>query len=177
MAFIRAVESHSTHAISAAIERYPHLCALVPNPYDPSLATGRRLAPVREHAVELAREHAIAELTRLQEAPSDFPEELKHRARQKNLRLLSKLSPGKGKFVSATRDKHGALHTRPDEMAADFRAHWRQVFAKKSTDQALRRRWFQDDLTPEVLAPLPPADSPQWQIRREDIQKAIRCSG
>eukprot|EP00959_Pyramimonas_sp_CCMP1952_P347314 7274296-Pyramimonas_sp.AAC.1 len=34
MAFIRAAESHSTHAISAAIERHPHLCTSVPNPYD-----------------------------------------------------------------------------------------------------------------------------------------------
>eukprot|EP00959_Pyramimonas_sp_CCMP1952_P390369 8180069-Pyramimonas_sp.AAC.1 len=106
MAFIRAVESHSTSAISAAIERYPHLCSLVPNPYDPALAAGRGLIPVREHAVELARTHAIAELTRLQEESLDTPPEVLHRARKRNLRLLSRLSPGRGKFVQATRDEH-----------------------------------------------------------------------
>ena len=108
MAFIRAVESGSTVAISKSIERYPFLCTLVVNPYDPSLAAGRGLASARSHAVELAREHAVSELTRLHESQATMSEAEARSTRLRNTRLLSRLSPGKGKgkFIQATRDAH-----------------------------------------------------------------------
>ena len=38
MSFVRAVEAGSITTISRCITRYPHLCSLVDNPYDPGLA-------------------------------------------------------------------------------------------------------------------------------------------
>ena len=94
------------------------------------LASGRGLLPVRAHAVELARAHAIDELTHLHEEQANMTEVARQRKRAANLRLLSRLSPGQGKFVQATRDAHGTLHTQPAEIAADSRAHC--LFSQKN---------------------------------------------
>ena len=177
MAFIRAVESGSTVAISKSIERYPFLCTLVVNPYDPSLAAGRGLASARSHAVELAREHAVSELTRLHESQATMSEAEARSTRLRNTRLLSRLSPGKGKFIQATRDAHGNLHTHPEEMAVDFNQHWSKVFKAGHTDAELRRRWFDEDLPPSATASLPRPDSDRWTVQRKDVRKAIQCSG
>eukprot|EP00959_Pyramimonas_sp_CCMP1952_P021166 446369-Pyramimonas_sp.AAC.1 len=63
MRFIRAVEISSVSAIGRCISSYPYLADLVPNPYCTSLREGGALAAVREHAVALARDQAVRELT------------------------------------------------------------------------------------------------------------------
>ena len=128
MKFIRAVESQSMHSISLAIERYPHLKTLVGNPYDSALREGDGLRYARDHAVELAREHAVLELTRVRGVLPGLSEHDAKVGRARNYKLLARLSPGRGKHLSATRDQRGEIHTDPSKMADDLRSHWSPVF-------------------------------------------------
>ena len=84
---------------------------------------------------------------------------------------------GRGKAIQASRDERGNIHTAPQDMAHDFKRHWERVFRASPTYQALRRRWFQEDLTPAALASLPNADSAQWKVQRSDVIEAIKRSG
>ena len=62
MQFLRASEQGHFGSISTCLERYPHLKTLVTNPYDMGGNAWTRLQHVRDHAVEIAREHAVDEL-------------------------------------------------------------------------------------------------------------------
>ena len=54
-------------SISSCIERYPHLTTLIDNPYKLGGNLSARLLSVTEHAVELAKEHALSELNKSHE--------------------------------------------------------------------------------------------------------------
>ena len=84
MKFLRASESDNAGGISQCIERYPLLKDLVHNPYDFDSNPGHRLRLVRRHAVELAKDHAVDELNKLQVPPKPPPS---HAARTREVLL------------------------------------------------------------------------------------------
>ena len=113
MRFVRASERGSAEAVSTCITRYPLLKELVSNPYDFSSPVHDRLRLAKQHAIELARDHAMQELGRLQEDLSELTDVQVQQRRRRNHRLLSKLSPGKGCSSFALADEHGQNLLRP----------------------------------------------------------------
>ena len=71
MRFVRAAENHQVGAMRRCLAAYPALARLVPDPMSPALRARDGLRPFRQHAVELAREAAVADLQALH---SDLPE-------------------------------------------------------------------------------------------------------
>ena len=70
MKFMKSSEAGFIIAISACIARYPALKDLVTNPYDVEGNLSVKLQKVRDHAIDLAREHATDELN---QAHEDLP--------------------------------------------------------------------------------------------------------
>ena len=174
MRFIRASETGAAGAISDCILRYPYLKELVQNPYTFDTNPVQRLRLVRLHVVALAREHALHELRRVQEEDGDMSEEQRSRARNRNMQLLKRLTPGKGCMVGAVFDAQGHARTDPQGMAEALRRHWEQVFQTKRTDRDLRALWLRQDKHNR-----PPEDAaavPQECVTQEQVLRAIERS-
>jgi len=82
MKMLRAIETESPGEVSRCFRRYPHLATLVDNPYAFDGNRSRRLRALREHAVELAREHALDELGKAHTDLVGDDEQLAARARR-----------------------------------------------------------------------------------------------
>ena len=131
MQFLRVTEKGSPSQVSRALQRYPHLCTLVSNPYCFSGNLSLRLAAVRDHAVELARNHALeqAELaTRVEQEDRVRGNRLKQKATQ----LLYRLALGKFSAVGAVRCGSGAVVTEPSDIARILRQHWEGILKTKT---------------------------------------------
>ena len=75
--------------MSKCIIRYPLLKDLVENPYNFDSNPGRRLRLVRLHAVELAKDHAMGQLSQLHEDLKDLSDDQTLQRRRRNYRLLA----------------------------------------------------------------------------------------
>eukprot|EP00972_Heterocapsa_arctica_P015003 2211371-Heterocapsa_arctica.AAC.1 len=66
-------------------------------------------------------------------------------------------------------------------MAGELRRHWAKGFARKSINRPMLNRWLEEefirDEQGEVVSGLRARQSPQWQVRRRDVGKAIKMSG
>lgn len=177
MKFIRAVERRAAGSISTAIAAYPFLKTLVTNPYDAGLCLGDGLQSVRQHAVYLAREHAIQEIAALLDAL--LPSRLFKRpafAVHGIIGFWPDWHRGRASFsqLLVTAGVISTCSPRP----------WPQICGpiglrsqQRPTNAALRRRWLQEDLPREACGRLlsPPADD--WRPSRRHIQAAIDRSG
>ena len=124
----------------------------------------------------LGRQHALAELRRLQEdLPSlAVPEAAVRRGRIWG--LLARVAPGRGRALEAVLSAAGEVHTCPDGMAAALRSHWSGVFSAKRLDGALRQRWLQEERRAREASGgprLPGGDDARWRLRPEDVQAAL----
>ena len=81
--------------------------------------------------VELAKEHALDELRKSHEDLQDSDLQRALQARQKNSRLIFKISPSGSCGIGAMQDKHGEAFTNPDGMAKVLKDHWANIFKKK----------------------------------------------
>ena len=97
------------------------------------------------HAADLAKEHALDELGKLHEEPTNAPGEIIHRRRQKCYRILSKLAPGKGDSLRALKLADGSIVTASEDIAEGLRKHWGQIFSCKPTDGELRKKWVEEE--------------------------------
>ena len=131
--------------LSTCVERYPHLGNLLDNPYDPKYHTSRYLLPVREHAVELARDHALDELAKASAAAKRGEELQAARRRKKATQLLYRLLPGKGIGIGAIKDPTGMHLTEPSAMADALRKHWAEVFKCRGINHELLHQWLVED--------------------------------
>ena len=145
MRFLRAAEHGAMGSISTCLLRYPYLKDLVDNPYEVDGNLTRRLQPVREHAVGLAREHALDELGKVKQAEQAGEQERASRARRRASCLLYRLSPGRCGAVRAIKDRSGTHLTEPAAMAAALRTHWQQVFRARGIDEDLLQQWLKED--------------------------------
>ena len=66
------------------------------SPYDFGSSHGRNLRLVRQHGVDLARSHAIEELSQLHNDLHELTPDQAARRRQRNHRLLTRLASGRG---------------------------------------------------------------------------------
>eukprot|EP00974_Lingulodinium_polyedra_P046695 4474876-Lingulodinium_polyedra.AAC.1 len=59
MKLIRAIEHGFFSDISACLERYPKVSEYVANPYDTAGNLTEKLRRLKDHAIDLARDHAM----------------------------------------------------------------------------------------------------------------------
>ena len=175
MRYIRAAEAGVSGIISACLERYPAIKEYVPNPYAPHLHQ-QGLRALRDHAVELARGHALRELDRAQQLAKEGQQEQCARAKRKATRLLYRLLPGGSADIKAILHPSGALLTEPAAMADALRRHWATVFRARGIHEGLLEQWLQDDLTHRMAHG--PHHTPLHRLRmtKKHIATALRCS-
>ena len=145
MKFLRAIEQGMLGEVAVCLQRYPHLATLVDNPYEIGGNLAMRLGLVREHAVGLARDHALDTLGKAKEAAKDGDQARATRAKQKYSRLLFRLAPGRCSSVKAVRDGDGTYLTESSSIANALRTHWREVFRARGIDEARLQVWLAED--------------------------------
>ena len=101
--FTRAVERGSTGEFSLCLHLYPEISRYVTNPYATDVNFSIHLATLKDHAIELARAHAVAELEGADELDAEGQAERSRRRRQKAIRLLFRLAPGRSGAIGAIR--------------------------------------------------------------------------
>ena len=173
MKFLRALEHRRVGHINECLTAYPFLASLVRNPYE-SLGGGvSSYRKVQAHATELARDHALDELGKLHQELPTLSASAAGARRQKNVRLLQRLAPGRGAALQAVRSLDGTVHTNPEGMAGALRTHWEQHFRARPTCQATRQRWIREGRADQAAAARD-RRSADWELSRGDMAKAIR---
>lgn len=181
MKLIRAVECGLPGEVSKCLVRYPRLRELIGNPYDFAGNLSIRLRELRQHAVELARDHALDELAAASaDGQGELQEEEGHRARrtrQRGARLIHRLAPGRSAGIAAVADARGEVQTCAPAMAAALRSHWRGVFAARGHDAGLLGSWIAEEQASRTeenrLLALPAG----LRLRRRHIRRAIKLTG
>ena len=91
---------------------------------------------------------------------------------------LRRLRPGRPGIVSAVQLQDGRVSTNPEDMAQVLRAHWSDVFGARRCDTALLSTWLAEELPApppgEPHRDMPPVTDPRWQLRRSDVEEALR---
>ena len=176
MKFLRAAEKESLSTISQCLMRYPHIAALVANPYELSgnLAVAHR--SLRDHAVDLARTLALDQIRSAQEAAEELGQFEATKKRKKGSRLLHKLAPGKCGAIGAVIDSRGKFLTDPQEMANHLRQHWLEVFRAKGVSQDRLHAWLDEDAT--VRSQHGPVHDTvaNLRLKRRAIRRALKMS-
>ena len=131
MKFIRAVERGSIGELSLCLHLYPNISRYITNPYATNVNVTTHLATLKDHAIELARTHAIAELACADDLDAEGQAERSRRRRQKAIRLLFRLAPGRSGAIGAIRCGGGQLVTDPDNMARVLRQYWADIFRSR----------------------------------------------
>ena len=143
--FIRASEAECPDRISACLLRYPSLQNLIDNPYDFRAPVGVRLRKMRNHVMELAKEHTLEELNALHADLKNLSPEQTSRRRARNHQLVCRLAPGRSCKTFAVSDPSGSSTTDPFQMAEILKKHWAEVFKKKATAPEVRKKWLEED--------------------------------
>ena len=143
--FIRASEAECPDRISACLLRYPSLQNLIDNPYDFRAPVGVRLRKMRNHVMELAKEHTLEELNALHADLKNLSPEQASRRRARNHQLVCRLAPGRSCQTFAVSDPSGSSTTDPFQMAEILKKHWAEVFKKKATAPEVRKKWLEED--------------------------------
>ena len=176
MRFLRAAEQGAPGSVSTCLLRYPALRELVDNPYELGGNATLRLQRVRDHAVALAREHAINELGKAKQEEQKENSDRASRARKKATRLLYRLMPGRCSAVRAIIDKAGTHLTTPAEMAGALGEHWQQVFKARGIDHELLQQWLVEDAAERNQIGPHHSSLLSLQLEKRHIAKAIQQS-
>ena len=176
MKFIRAFEGGHLNEISSCIARYPKLKELISNPYAIDGNTTVKLRAIKDHAIDLAREHALDELS-LAHRDLENGDTIKaqHR-RQKSTRLLYRLAPGRSGAVDAIRSPSGELCTNTEGMATLLRNHWSTTFLARGIDAAKLHVWLEEDRQARPQEHSTPFPDAAFRIQRQHIRNAIQHS-
>ena len=179
MRFIRAAEELRMGSMRKCVEAYPH-SGILANAHDPHTRLGIGLDKVRQHALELSRKTVVDELQQLH-AQGPHLDELQRTMRRHNIQTrLKRLVPGTTTALKAMRSSDGVVTTEPCEMAATLRDHWGSTFAARQIDEKRLLTWLRE-VFPEggsgrTVPGLPKPASTDWQVTREDVEKAIKTS-
>ncbi|CAK0897895.1 unnamed protein product, partial [Prorocentrum cordatum] len=173
MKFIRAVENGFVNSISDSLLWYPLLKDIVGNPCALDRNNSRHLRPARDHAIELAREHALDELGKSHKDLTSGHTQRAMQARQRNARLIYTITPGRSCSVGAVVDAAGEIQVTPDRMAAVLREHWSKIFMAHGIDDALLEKWLDDDMDSKPASELQPFPREEFRFKKKHIRYAI----
>ena len=168
MKFIRAAEAERLLTMERCVMAYSELVKMADH-RNPNLRQFG-LEPLRQHAVELARDAITQDLHDIDASQNTLDwQQLQTRKEHVSVRL-KRLVPGATVGLTAMADEHGQVTTDPSRMAELLRGHWQAVFSERVIDRALLQRWL-GEMIPEVrlsgsAAGLPPSESPLWQVTK-----------
>jgi len=176
MKYIRAVERGVAGELDVCRQLYPGIDAYVSNPY---LVTGnltRHLTSLKQHALELARDHALAQMEEATALAAEGQEDLARRRRAKGARLLYKLAPGSCAKIGAIQTPDGSVVQEPGHMARVLRDHWSQVFTTRGVDVDLLGRWVEEDAVARTEDGTTQEAMKFVQVRRKHVAIAVKRS-
>ncbi|CAK0848639.1 unnamed protein product [Prorocentrum cordatum] len=176
LCFIRAFERGFATDVSSCLLRYPKIRDLVDNPYAFEGNVSAKLQRLRDHAMELARDHALDELGKSHADLTGTDAFTAAKARAKNNRLIFRLRPGRVSAVDCVLDEHGEARTTPEEMAATLRTHWGKVFQRRGVDDDMLAEWLDQDSDHRPLDQLGPFPPRSFRLKKKHIREAIRRS-
>ncbi len=176
MRYLRAAEKGALSTISQCLMRYPHICTLVSNPYNLAGNLAISLRPLKDHAVDLARDLALEQLQSAQDESVNLNSFEASRRKKKGARLLHKLAPGKCGAIGALIDERGRFLTDPQAMANFLRHHWANVFRARDIDQDRLQTWLEEDEQDRAQQGPSHEALRGLRLRRRDIRKAIKLS-
>ena len=101
---------------------------MVANPYEINGNLSISLRKVKDHAIELAREAALSELSIPQGVDGEEDMQRSVRRRQKGNQLLYELAPGCSGNIGAIKDGRENFQTDSPAMVQGLRTHWADTF-------------------------------------------------
>ena len=176
MKFIRAAERGVAGEVSVCMQLYPGLRDFVTNPY---LFTGnmtRHLHHIREHAIALARDHALEQLEEAEALANAGNADLASRRRKAASRLLFKLAPGSTVSIGAIQCSNGDLVFDPAVIARTLQAHWSEVFRARGIDRELLGRWIREDVEERYTLNQQQLTMLSVFVTRKDFETALKRS-
>jgi len=122
---------------------------------------------LRDHAIAIAKEQAVAELRELAEAERERGYDVADISNKRRhlMTKLRRLAPGRAGALTAVRRQDGSITSDPAEVSSEFRRHWRQVFDRRTHNRHLLSQWIREDIRDL------PASS--WRIEPDHLRKAI----
>ena len=176
MRYLRAAEAGSLATISTCLLRYTHITQLVRNPYQLNGNLAITLRGLRDHAVELAREHALELLLKAQKAEEEQNHFQASQEKKKGTRLLYKLAPGKGGSIGAIIDERGNFLTDLQAMVNLLRRHWSEIFKEKGVESEMLDNWLEEDAADRIDNRPDHSVLRNIKVRRRDLRRALKPS-
>jgi len=178
MGCLKAVESGRGDWALNCARAYPKLMEWIPR-VDNDIHLCDRLASIREHVLELAREQIQADIHSINTAEG-LEQEDRHNAKESILRKLKRLAPGETSGIGAMADGQGSIVTKPEEIAQVLRSHWKGVFSEKSVRDASVQIWMEElflkDDSGCFITGLPDRGDRIWRISRKSVKLAIQTA-
>ena len=110
---------------------------------DADFMQSAELRAIREHLLELVQTSTQSRLAELRTIKEHLPENVYSQRKANILRSLRKLMPGGASQIEAVRDEDtGEVLSDPLDIGRILTKYWQQVFDKKQTNSALRRKWL-----------------------------------
>ena len=172
MACVRATEGFRWGVARKLAEQYPAITGLIeweaPFPH-----AQRGLWAMKEHALELYRESLLEELKVTQKEEEEA--QVRNEPRRAQLAAkIAKIRPGAAGAIKAIQDGQGRIRDDTAGIAATLKEHWQETFKHKYIDEAKLEDWLKAHVDEENKIQ---SDPTKWEIRRHDVQRAIKFSG
>ena len=143
VSFVRAAENVNLHQMRLCALAYPLLATYVPVE-DPNARLHARMAQIKDHALQLAKESVTTELQELQRPASDVAAEGTYQQRKEHiLTKLKRTLPGSTTSIAAMQVSDNCVTSDPDQIALALQQHWSKVFKREPIDAHLLRQWLQ----------------------------------
>ena len=150
MKYLRAIERGTVGEVDVCRRLYPPIDTYVANPYRLDGNITVRLAALRAHAVELARDFALQQLGEANELAATGQEDVAKRKRQRGARLLYKLAPGSCLKIGAIQAEDGRVVYDAGRMVKVLQQHWAKVFEARGVDTNILDTWVAEDKSARI---------------------------
>jgi len=150
MKYLRAIERGAVGEVDVCRRLYPPIDTYVANPYRLDGNITIRLAALRAHAIELARDFALQQMDEANELAATGQEDVAKRKRQRGARLLYKLAPGSCSKIGAIQAEDGTVVYDAGRMAKALQLHWAKVFEARGVDTNILDTWVAEDKSARI---------------------------
>lgn len=128
--------------------------------------------------MDLAKAAYVEDLRAHHTQASETPVAQQAHRREQLMIRLKRLRPGASTVMPAVKAEDGEVRQEPAAMAQALAAHWSKVFAGRTLQEEDIAAWMEAAYPGGAgLGSMEPAGSPAWQIRRDDVDRAVKVSG
>jgi len=176
MSCLKAIESGRFTVAWKCARAYARLIEWMPR-WDNDEQLDYKVANLREHVLELAREQIQSDIHSISSEDQLDPED-KHRAKESVLRKLKRLSPGATSGIGAMVNEHGSIVTKPEDIAEVLKKHWKGVFSEKTVRETSLQIWMEElfikDASGCFITGMPDKSDRIWRITRKSVKESVR---